>query len=94
MSIKSLPEDVIDKIRSSSTLTSLNAAVSGLVKNALDASASKVIIRVDYSRGNCTVEDNGLGIAPEEFTVHGRLGKPHSTLFAEIYLFMPKYLTL
>lgn len=84
MSIKSLPEDVIDKIRSSSTLTSLNAAVSGLVKNALDASASRIIVRVDYSRGNCTVEDNGLGIAPEEFTARGGLGKPHSSFLPSL----------
>ncbi|KAK7948564.1 DNA mismatch repair protein [Apiospora aurea] len=80
MSIKPLPPDVAAQIKSSITITSLNDAICGLVKNSLDAKATKVIIVVDYSRGNCTVEDNGEGIPPAEFRdtggldTHGRSG--------------------
>ncbi|KAL7799898.1 hypothetical protein V8C37DRAFT_365911 [Trichoderma ceciliae] len=75
MSIRPLPEDVVGKIRSSSTITSLNGVVCGLLKNSLDAGATKVNIYVEYGRGNCTVEDNGLGIIPGDFAEDGGLGK-------------------
>ncbi|KAH6608162.1 dna mismatch repair mlh3 [Trichoderma cornu-damae] len=77
MSIRPLPEDVAGKIRSSSTVTSLNGVVCGLLKNSLDAGATKVNIYVEYGRGNCTVEDNGLGIVPGDFEEDGGLGKPY-----------------
>ncbi|KAK8025965.1 hpms2-like DNA mismatch repair protein [Apiospora arundinis] len=79
MSIRPLPPDVAAQIKSSITITSLNDAICGLVKNSLDAKATKVVILVDYSRGNCTVEDNGEGILPAEFLDGGGLGKPHCT---------------
>ncbi|KAK8134267.1 hypothetical protein PG984_006279 [Apiospora sp. TS-2023a] len=80
MSIKPLPPDVAAQIKSSITITSLNDAVCGLVENSLDAKATKITIFVDYSRGNCTVEDNGEGIPPAEFRDGGGgLGKPHCT---------------
>ncbi|KAK6225417.1 DNA mismatch repair protein [Colletotrichum tabaci] len=79
MSIKPLPEDVIRRIRSSATVTSLNGVVCALVKNALDAHATRLNITVDYSRGNCVVEDDGLGILPFEFREPGGLGKQHHT---------------
>ncbi|QSZ32073.1 hypothetical protein DSL72_001642 [Monilinia vaccinii-corymbosi] len=75
MSIQPLPSDVIAQIKSSSTITSLNAVIYELVKNSLDASCSKVDIVVDYRRGACTVEDNGHGILPSEFHEDGGLGK-------------------
>lgn len=75
MSIRPLPEDVVGKIRSSSTITSLNGVVCGLLKNSLDAGATKVNVYVEHGRGNCTVEDNGLGIAPADFAENGGLGK-------------------
>ncbi|KAH8125795.1 hypothetical protein ACSS6W_005649 [Trichoderma asperelloides] len=77
MSIRPLPEDVVGKIRSSSTITSLNGVVCGLLKNSLDAGATKINIYVEYGRGNCTVEDNGLGIAPGDFSEDGGLGKTY-----------------
>lgn len=77
MSIRPLPEDVVGKIRSSSTVTSLNGVVCGLLKNSLDAGATKVNIYVEYDRGNCNVEDNGLGITPGDFAEDGGLGKPY-----------------
>ncbi|KAF4119497.1 DNA mismatch repair protein MLH3 [Geosmithia morbida] len=79
MSIKQLPDHVVDKLRSSVTITSLNSVVLGLLRNSLDAGASKVEITVDYSRGNCTVQDDGIGIPSDEFQEGGGLGKPHRT---------------
>ncbi|KAH8883033.1 putative MLH3 protein [Thozetella sp. PMI_491] len=79
MSIKPLPGDVVARIKSSVVLTSLNVVIHGLVKNALDAGASKINISVDYSRGNCSVEDNGVGIPPADFHEDGGLGKLHYT---------------
>ncbi|KAM0255041.1 hypothetical protein ACHAQJ_006189 [Trichoderma viride] len=79
MSIRPLPEDVVGKIRSSSTITSLNGVVCDLLKNSLDAGATKVNIYVEYGRGNCTVEDNGLGIVPGDFAEDGGLGKSYYT---------------
>ncbi|KAL2132201.1 hypothetical protein VTI74DRAFT_4088 [Chaetomium olivicolor] len=79
MSIQPLPGDVVARIKSSAVITSLNGAVCGLLQNSLDAGASKVNVSVDYSRGNCSVEDNGLGIPPAAFREDGGLGKLHYT---------------
>lgn len=57
------------------TIVNLNQVVLGLLKNSLDASATKLDIIVDYGRGSCIVEDNGLGILPCEFAERGGLGK-------------------
>lgn len=77
MSIKRLPEDVAAQIKSSVVISSLNTVVYGLVKNSLDAEASKVNIFVDYRRGNCSVEDDGYGIPPADFRQEDGLGKLH-----------------
>ncbi|TGO12857.1 hypothetical protein BTUL_0081g00340 [Botrytis tulipae] len=79
MSIQPLPSDVIAQIKSSSTITTLNGVIFELVKNCLDASCSRIDIDVDYSRGSCIVEDNGLGILPSEFGENGGLGKLYHT---------------
>ncbi|KAI9680527.1 MAG: DNA mismatch repair protein [Caeruleum heppii] len=70
-----LPPDVIAQIESSSTVTSLAEVVVGLVKNALDADAASIHVTIDPLRGNCTVEDDGMGIFPTEFLQDGGLGK-------------------
>ncbi|KAH7305098.1 DNA mismatch repair protein [Rhexocercosporidium sp. MPI-PUGE-AT-0058] len=75
MSIQPLPPSVVAQIKSSITITSLNGVVCELLKNSLDAEATKIDISVDYSRGSCSVEDDGLGILPSEFGVEGHLGK-------------------
>lgn len=77
MSIRPLPRHVAEQIKSSVLITSLNDAVSGLVKNALDAEASTINIYLDYVKGGCTVEDNGVGIPPSEFRQDGGLAKAH-----------------
>lgn len=86
MSIKPLPGDVVAQIKSSVAITSLNSVICGLVKNALDAEATKINLAVDYSRGNCSIEDNGVGIPPLEFKDTGGLGQLHcmSTMMPEI----------
>ncbi|KAJ8124708.1 hypothetical protein O1611_g8932 [Lasiodiplodia mahajangana] len=79
MSIRPLPDSVIAQIKSSTTITSLNGVVCGLLRNSLDAGATRVTISVDYVRGNCLVEDDGVGILPAEFKSSGGLGKLHFT---------------
>ncbi|KAJ9143420.1 DNA mismatch repair protein MLH3 [Pleurostoma richardsiae] len=79
MSIKPLPGDVAAQIKSSVVITSLNSVVCGLIKNSLDAEATKINVSVDYSRGNCAVEDNGIGILPSEFQEDGGLGQLYYT---------------
>lgn len=80
MSIQPLPPDVIAQIKSSISITSLNGVICELVKNSLDAGATKLDISVDYSRGGCFVEDDGLGILPFEFGTDGHLGKLYREL--------------
>jgi DNA mismatch repair protein MLH3 len=77
MSIQTLPEDVIAQIKSSTAITSLNEVIFELVQNSLDAGSTKVDVSVDYSKGGCVVEDDGLGILPSEFGENGGLGKLH-----------------
>lgn len=77
MSIKPLPGDVVAQIKSSVVVTSLNNVICGLIRNSLDAEATKINVTVHYSRGNCSIEDNGNGIPPSEFKEGGGLGRLH-----------------
>jgi DNA mismatch repair protein MLH3 len=77
--IKSLSEDAVSQIKSSTVITTLNDVVLGLVKNALDADATNIDIAVNQARGGCVVEDNGLGIHPADFQEDGGLGKMYQT---------------
>ncbi|KAI0403524.1 hypothetical protein F4802DRAFT_571717 [Xylaria palmicola] len=79
MSIQPLPDNVIAQIKSSTTITTLNGVVCGLLRNSLDSGATKVTVSIDYVRGSCSVEDDGLGILPAEFKPGGGLGKLHFT---------------
>ncbi|KAI3320674.1 hypothetical protein HD806DRAFT_227090 [Xylariaceae sp. AK1471] len=79
MSIQPLPDNVIAQIKSSTAITTLNGVVCGLISNSLDSGAHKVTVSVDYVRGSCSVEDDGLGIPPVEFSPSGGLGKLHFT---------------
>ncbi|KAG9594716.1 hypothetical protein KCU77_g4549, partial [Aureobasidium melanogenum] len=74
-----LPENVVAQIKSSTTITSLNQVVFGLLENSLDAQATKIAIAIDYGRGGCTVEDNGIGILPSEYCATGGLGRLYHT---------------
>ena len=63
-SILPLPEHVVAQIKSSTAVVSLTDVLLELLKNSLDAKATKIDATVDFGRGGCTVEDDGLGIAP------------------------------
>ena len=75
--IKALPPDVAAQINSSTAIPSLSSAVLGLLKNSLDAQAGRIDITVDFARGSCSVEDDGLGISPADFQDDGGLGKSY-----------------
>lgn len=72
-----LPAEVVAQIKSSTIITSISTVVTGLIENSLDAGARKIEISVDFRRGQCTVEDDGSGIPPLEFSNNGGLGKPY-----------------
>ncbi|KAF1946157.1 DNA mismatch repair protein [Clathrospora elynae] len=74
-----LPEEVVAKIKSSTAIVSLTGVALELLKNSLDAKATKIEATVDFARGGCTVEDDGLGISPLEFSEEGGLGKLYCT---------------
>ena len=76
-SILPIPPEVATQIRSSTTITTLTCVVLGLVVNSLDANAHRVDISVDFGRGAVSVEDDGFGIPPREFSEAGGLGKPY-----------------
>ncbi|KAL8996410.1 MAG: hypothetical protein Q9169_004058 [Polycauliona sp. 2 TL-2023] len=78
--IRPLPDDVAAQIKSSTTISSLEHVVIELFKNSLDAFSHRIDINIDFSRGSCTVEDDGLGIKPAEFLDTGGLGKAYPTL--------------
>lgn len=80
-SIKQLPSDVVARIESSAAIASLNIVILGLLKNSLDAGAQHTRVVVDYSKGSCSVIDDGLGIPPSEFQRGGGLGKLHCGRF-------------
>jgi DNA mismatch repair protein MLH3 len=82
--IRPLPADVASQIKSSASITSLNGVVIELLKNSLDACASKIEIGVEYGRGACTIEDDGLGIPSNEFKEGGGLGKLHCKSFGPL----------
>ncbi|PHH73506.1 hypothetical protein CDD82_5406 [Ophiocordyceps australis] len=79
MSIRQLPDHVVDQLESASAITCLNAVVCGLLKNSLDAGCTRANIHINYLHGNCSVQDDGLGIEPCEFKDGGGLAKPHHT---------------
>ncbi|KAJ4365073.1 DNA mismatch repair protein [Neocucurbitaria cava] len=78
-SILPLPAEVVAQLKSSTAIVSLTGVVLGLLSNSLDAGATKIEATVDFARGGCTVEDDGLGISPVEFREEGALGKPYCT---------------
>ncbi|KAF1835096.1 DNA mismatch repair protein [Decorospora gaudefroyi] len=78
-SILPLPDEVAAQIKSSTAIPSLTGVVLELLKNALDAKATRIDVSVDFARGGCTVEDDGLGIPPLEFREEGGLGTLYCT---------------
>ena len=58
---------VTARIKSSASLNSFDDVVLGLMRNSLDANATTIDIVIDLMHAYCSIEDNGNGIAPEEF---------------------------
>ncbi|KAI4268348.1 MAG: hypothetical protein LQ337_007892, partial [Flavoplaca oasis] len=83
--IRPLPDDVAAQIKSSTTISSLEHVIVELLKNSLDASSHKIEISVNFTRGACTVEDDGSGIKPGEFLDNGGLGKAYRTLCSSLW---------
>ena len=83
--IRPLPDDVAAQIKSSTTISSLEHVIVELLKNSLDASSHKIEISVNFTRGACTLEDDGLGIKPGEFLDNGGLGKAYRTLCSSLW---------
>lgn len=76
-SIKPLPVNVQKQIKSAISILSLNDVVLELLKNSLDACATRVDIELNYAKGYCTVKDDGIGIPSCEFQEGGRLAQLH-----------------
>ncbi|KAF2159808.1 hypothetical protein M409DRAFT_70840 [Zasmidium cellare ATCC 36951] len=74
-----LSADAISQIHSSKHITSLEGVALSLLENGLDAGATKISITLDWRRGCCTVEDNGIGIPATEFAENGGLGRMYCT---------------
>jgi DNA mismatch repair protein MLH3 len=75
--IKALSAEDIAQLKSSTQITSLRDVVLGLLCNALDAEAHSISVHVQFNRGSCTVEDDGIGIPPSEFSEDGGLLKTY-----------------
>jgi hypothetical protein len=78
-SIQPLPPHVVAHIKSATAITSLSTVLLGLLHNALDAAATSIDATIDFARGDCALDDNGLGIPPAEFRPEGCLGKLYCT---------------
>jgi DNA mismatch repair protein MLH3 len=68
-----LPPTVISRLRSSVTLPTLSAAISELLQNALDATATQLSLTLNASKPSFTLTDNGHGIHPDHVTSIGTL---------------------
>lgn len=92
--IRPLPDDVAAQIKSSTTISSLEHVIIGLFKNSLDASSRRIDIDLDFGRGACTVEDDGLGIKPGDFLDNGGLGKAYRILCSSLSNLLPRDLIM
>jgi DNA mismatch repair ATPase MutL len=75
--ISLLPDDIRAKVSSSFEITTPEAVIEGLVRNALDADARSIVIDADFARGYLTVSDDGTGIREIEFLEQGQLAKSY-----------------
>lgn len=75
-SIRPLDPSVKSVLRAQTNLPSYADAISELIQNSVDANATWITVRLDPSTLSFTVEDNGLGIRPDDFPL---LGSPYHT---------------
>ncbi|CCX04750.1 Similar to DNA mismatch repair protein MLH3; acc. no. Q12083 [Pyronema omphalodes CBS 100304] len=71
--IQLLPDSVISRLRSSIVLPSLPQAISELIQNALDASATELSATINPTAPSFTLTDNGYGVVPEQISNVGKL---------------------
>ena len=66
MTIRRLPDDIISAIRAGEVIDRPVSVVRELLDNALDAGAGRIRIEMDQDGRFITVEDDGVGISPED----------------------------
>jgi len=79
VSIRLLPTNISSLIKSQVDLNSFVSCVLEVVKNSVDANASRVSITVDFKRLYFVVVDNGEGITPHNLELIGMPG--HTSKF-------------
>ncbi|OAP62524.1 hypothetical protein AYL99_04729 [Fonsecaea erecta] len=84
--ISLLPDDVWKKVASSCEITSPQHVIEGLLRNALDADASSIVIEVEFSKGYVSICDNGNGIKQVEFSEQGQLARLHCTKQLDVHV--------
>lgn len=78
-SIRPLPSSTSNLIKSQVDLNTFPSCILEVVKNSVDAHASRVLITVDFKRLYFVVVDNGAGIAPNDLELIGMPG--HTSKF-------------
>ncbi|KRT86424.1 hypothetical protein AMK59_1681, partial [Oryctes borbonicus] len=63
MEIKSLPEEINERIRSDNKINSFCQCILELIFNSLDAKATSIVIRINTEKHQVQIIDNGNGIS-------------------------------
>lgn len=72
--IKPIEGRSVHQIQSGQVIVDLNSVAKELVENALDAGATSIDVRFkNYGLDSIEVQDNGLGIMPEDYETIGSL---------------------
>lgn len=66
-----LGKNVIEKLRSSYEISSLNDCILQLLYNSLDAGSSAVLIGVNFGQFGVEVYDDGAGLSREDLNLAG-----------------------